>query len=165
MTKLGRRSLLRGGGLALLGSGWGNAQRTAELQLYPRNGRDATRYGTERDAAGYRAIRCRVCGDLNRVYAVPGSGRRAPLEKFYTEQLASWRTFNFDALNQAGKIDYLLLDERLPRPEQSSSPRKHGGRRRSRRRSLPGSHHWAGGGTAADGHHRPAEDRRGFWRK
>jgi hypothetical protein len=52
--------------------------------------------------------------DLNRVYAVPGSGRRrSRLEKFYTEQLRLMENINFDALNQAGKIDYLLLDERL----------------------------------------------------
>jgi hypothetical protein len=52
--------------------------------------------------------------DLNRVYAVPGSsGRRSRLEKFYTEQLRLMENINFDALNQAGKIDYVLLDERL----------------------------------------------------
>jgi hypothetical protein len=52
--------------------------------------------------------------DLNRVYAVPGSGRRrSRLEKFYTEQLRLVENINFDALNQAGKIDYLLLNERL----------------------------------------------------
>jgi hypothetical protein len=52
--------------------------------------------------------------DLSRVYAVPGSGRRrSRLEKFYTEQLRLVENINFDALNQAGQIDYLLLHERL----------------------------------------------------
>ena len=113
MTKLGRRSLLRGGGLALLGSGWGNAQRTAECNCT--RGTDGTPLDTGPSEMRPVIERYDVeLRDLNRVYAVPGSGRRrSRLEKFYTEQLRLMENINFDALNQAGKIDYLLLDERL----------------------------------------------------
>lgn len=113
MTKLDRRSLLRGGGLALLGSGWGNAQRTAECNCT--RGTDGTPLDTGTSEMRPVIERYDVeLRDLNRVYAVPGSGRRrSRLEKFYTEQLRLVENINFDALNQAGKIDYLLLNERL----------------------------------------------------
>jgi hypothetical protein len=113
MTKLDRRSVLRSGGLALLGSGWGNAQRTAGCDCA--RGSDGTPLDTE--TSGMRPVIERYdveLRDLNRVYAVPGSGRRrSRLEKFYTEQLRLVENINFDALNQAGQIDYLLLHERL----------------------------------------------------
>jgi hypothetical protein len=48
--------------------------------------------------------------DLDRVYSLPGSvARHARLERFYSEQLHLVEAVNFDALSQAGKIDYLLL--------------------------------------------------------
>ena len=113
MTKLDRRSVLRGGGLALLGSGWGKAQRTAECNCT--RGTDGTPLDTGTSEMRPVIERYDVeLRDLNRVYAVPGSGwRRSRLEKFYTEQLRLVENINFDALNQAGKIDYLLLHERL----------------------------------------------------
>jgi hypothetical protein len=113
MTKLDRRSVLRGGGLALLGSGWGNAQRTAGCDCT--RGSDGTPLDTETSEMRPVIERYDVeLRDLNRVYAVPGSGRRrSRLEKFYTEQLRLVENINFDALNQAGQIDYLLLHERL----------------------------------------------------
>lgn len=52
--------------------------------------------------------------DLNRVYGLPGSSaRRAKLESFFAEQARLLEAINFDALSQAGKVDYLLLGERL----------------------------------------------------
>ena len=56
--------------------------------------------------------------DLNRVYALPGSPlRQAKLEKFYADQLQFMEKVNFDNLSQAGKIDYLLLRDRLLREQ------------------------------------------------
>jgi hypothetical protein len=56
--------------------------------------------------------------NLNRVYAVAGSpARQAKLEKFYADQLQLLEKTNFNALTQSGKIDYLLLQERLHREE------------------------------------------------
>jgi hypothetical protein len=113
MTKLDRRSVLRGGGLALLGSGWGKAQRTAECNCT--RGTDGTPLDTGTSEMRPVIERYDVeLRDLNRVYAVPGSSRRrSRLEKFYTEQLRLVENINFDVLDQAGKIDYLLLDDRL----------------------------------------------------
>jgi uncharacterized protein (DUF885 family) len=52
--------------------------------------------------------------NLNRVYGIPGSSaRRAKLEKFLADQLALLEAVNFDALSQAGKVDYLLLRDLL----------------------------------------------------
>jgi uncharacterized protein (DUF885 family) len=56
--------------------------------------------------------------DLNRVFALPGSStRHTRLTRFYTEQIRLLDGINFDALSQAGKIDYLLLRERLVREQ------------------------------------------------
>jgi hypothetical protein len=56
--------------------------------------------------------------NLNRVYAIVGSAiRQARLEKFYADQLQLLEKTNFNQMSQAGKIDYLLLRERLQREE------------------------------------------------
>jgi uncharacterized protein (DUF885 family) len=56
--------------------------------------------------------------DLNRVYALPGSSvRKAKLEKFYADQLQLLEKIKFDNLSQPGKVDYLLLRERLLREQ------------------------------------------------
>ena len=56
--------------------------------------------------------------DLNRVYALPGSAlRQAKLEKFYADQLRLLEKVAFDSLSQAGKVDYLLLRDRLLREQ------------------------------------------------
>jgi hypothetical protein len=56
--------------------------------------------------------------DLNRVYAVPGSIlRQSKLEKFYTDQLQLLEKINFDALSQPGRVDYLLIRDRLLREQ------------------------------------------------
>ncbi len=59
--------------------------------------------------------------NLNRVYALPGSPlRQSKLEKFYADQLQLLETVRFDGLSQPGKVDYLLLRERLWREQESS---------------------------------------------
>jgi hypothetical protein len=52
--------------------------------------------------------------ELNRVYALPGSPlRQKKLEGFYAGQFRLLEAMNFDAFSQAGKVDYLLLRNRL----------------------------------------------------
>ena len=52
--------------------------------------------------------------DLERVYALPGSpARQAAMEKFYATQLRLLDAINFDQISQSGKVDYLLLRNRL----------------------------------------------------
>ena len=54
--------------------------------------------------------------NVNRVYPLPGSPvRQSKLEAFYADQLRLLEKMNFDALSQAGKVDYLLLRSRLDR--------------------------------------------------
>lgn len=107
--KLNRRSILRGGGLAALGAGLGTAQRTTDCNCT----RAADGSPLDTGASELRAMieRCDVdLSDLDRVYSLPGSvARHARLERFYSEQLHLVEAVNFDALSQAGKIDYLLL--------------------------------------------------------
>jgi len=56
--------------------------------------------------------------DLNRVYALRGSTlRQSKLEEFYTGQLQLLERINFDALSQPGKVDYLLIRDRLLREQ------------------------------------------------
>ena len=56
--------------------------------------------------------------NLNRVYALPGSSlRQSKLEKFYADQLQLLENVKFDSLSQPGKVDYLLLRERLWREQ------------------------------------------------
>jgi uncharacterized protein (DUF885 family) len=56
--------------------------------------------------------------NVNRVYGTPGSSlRRAKLEKFYADQIRLLEAVKFDALSQAGKVDYILLRDRLQAEE------------------------------------------------
>jgi hypothetical protein len=56
--------------------------------------------------------------NLNRVYPMAGSNtRHTRLEKFYVDQLRLLDGMNFDALSQPGKVDYLLLRDRLSREQ------------------------------------------------
>ena len=56
--------------------------------------------------------------DLNRVYALPGSAlRQTKLEKFHAGELQWLEKVNFDGLSQPGKVDYLLLRDRLLREQ------------------------------------------------
>ena len=119
MSKSNRRGLLRGG-LTLLG-----AQVLSRFQpaMAQRKTEDCncTRAtdGSPLDAqdSEIRPVIERYeveVRNLNRVYGAPGSPtRRAKLEKFFADQSKLLEAVNFDALGQAGKVDYLLLRDRL----------------------------------------------------
>ena len=126
-----RRNVLKSGGLALLGAGFLSQVEPAAAQ------RAASK------AAGAPAPKPEDCSctmasdgspldtgtselrpvierysvelrDLNRVYGIPGSPtRQAKMEGFYAAQLRLLDAINFDVLSQTGKIDYLLLRNRL----------------------------------------------------
>ncbi len=114
---MNRRSVLRSGGLALLGAGWGSAQRGADCNCT--KGSD----GTLLDIGGseLKPVIERYDVDLrnlNRVFPMQGSTtRQTRLEKFYVDQLRLLDGMAFDALSQPGKVDYLLLRERLLREQ------------------------------------------------
>jgi hypothetical protein len=60
--------------------------------------------------------------NLNRVYGTPGSStRRAKLEKFFADHTRLLEAVNFDVLGQAGKVDYILLRDRLKSEEKQLS--------------------------------------------
>lgn len=107
MRKLDRRSMLRGGGLALFGGGvLSRAQQKAVDGSPLDTGTSEMRPVIERYGVELR--------DLNRVYALAGSPvRQKKLEGFYADQFRLLDGMNFDAFSQAGKVDYLLLRNRL----------------------------------------------------
>jgi len=130
-----RRNVLRSGGLALLGAGFlsrvepAAAQRAAAKTAGapPPKPEDCNctmaSDGSPLDT-GTSELRPVIerysveLRDLNRVYGIPGSStRQAKLESFYSAQLRLLDAVNFDALSQAGKIDYLLLRNRLLREQ------------------------------------------------
>jgi hypothetical protein len=110
--KANRRSILKGGAWALFGAGAAWAQKAdcnctqapdgSPLDIGASEMRPVIeRYGTE-------------LRELNRVYALPGSAtRQAKLEGFYAEQLRLLEAIRFDTISQSGKVDYLLLRNRL----------------------------------------------------
>jgi hypothetical protein len=127
-----RRSILKRGGLALVGAGvlsqvetQAQAQRAAakpedcNCTHAPDGspldtGTSETRPVIERYQVELR--------DVERVYALPGSTvRQAKLEGFYAEQFRLLEAIHFDALSQAGKVDYLLLRSRLERERKQLS--------------------------------------------
>jgi hypothetical protein len=56
--------------------------------------------------------------DRERIYPLEGSAaRQAAMEKFYTEQLHLLDEIHFDEISQPGKVDYLLLRDRLLREQ------------------------------------------------
>jgi hypothetical protein len=126
MANLNRRTLLHRGGLALLGAG--SLSQTEKAALAQRSGSKPedcncalATDGSPLDT-GTSEIRPAIeryeveLRDLNRVYAVPGSAaRQSVLERFCTAQLGLLEKVNFDALSQAGKVDYLLIRDRLLR--------------------------------------------------
>jgi hypothetical protein len=117
LKQLTRRHILRGGSLALGSAAMAPAQRDADCNctraadgLPLDAGASELRPAIERYDTDLR--------DLNRVYAMPGStARHTRLERFYTEQLRLLEGMRFDALSQEGKVDYLLLRERLLREQ------------------------------------------------
>ena len=109
MAVLNRRSLFRKGGLALLGAG------ASALLEFPAAAQRMGSDGSPLDT-GTSEIRPVIerydveLRNLNRVYSLPGSAvRQAKLERFYAEQLQLLEKIHFDALSQAGRIDYLLI--------------------------------------------------------
>jgi uncharacterized protein (DUF885 family) len=102
--------MFRRAGLALAGAGAARAQRSASDGSPLDTGASEIRPAIERYEVDLR--------DLNRVYSLPGSAvRQAKLEKFYAGQLELLEKVNFDGLSQAGKVDYLLLRDRLLREQ------------------------------------------------
>jgi uncharacterized protein (DUF885 family) len=137
VTESNRRSILKRSGLALLGTAvlsevepLAVAQRSAakpapqqppkldECRCTLAADGTALDVGTSelRPAIERYGVELR---DLNRVYALPGSAlRQKNLEAFYTGQLRLLNAVNFDALSQSGKVDYLLLRNRLEHENQ-----------------------------------------------
>lgn len=136
MGNLNRRSALRRAGLALLGTGAASrlepqtvAQRVGAKSPAPSSskaedcncalGSDGSPLDT-----GVSEIRPAIerydveLRNLNRVFALPGSAvRHTRLTGFYADQLRLLEKINFDALSQPGKVDYLLLRDRLLREQ------------------------------------------------
>ncbi len=129
--RLDRRSIIKRGGQALLGAGVFSQNEPAALAQRASaktgaaagkltdcgcavaadgspldTGASELRPAIERYAADLR--------DLERVYGVPGSAtRRAKLEDFCETWLRLLKGVNFEVISQPGKIDYLLLYNRL----------------------------------------------------
>lgn len=127
MGNLNRRSALQRVGLGLLGSG---ALSRLDSQAAQRQGSktDDCNCSLAADGSpldtGTSEIRPVIeryeveLRNLNRVYALPGSSlRQSKLEKFYADQLQLLENVKFDGLSQPGKVDYLLLRERLWREQ------------------------------------------------
>jgi uncharacterized protein (DUF885 family) len=114
LKKLNRRSLLRTGGMAALGANAAPAQRNSPDCACSRAS-DGSPLDTGTSELRPMIERFFVeLNDLERVYPMAGSSaRHARLEKFYSEQLQLVEAVNFDALSQAGRIDYLLLGGRV----------------------------------------------------
>jgi hypothetical protein len=136
MNQPNRRALFKSAGSVLLGAGiLAKTERPAEAQRAAANRAPQTAAKAEdcncTQAAdgspldtGTSELRAAIerygtdLRDLNRVYALPGSPvRQAKLEGFYKEQLRLLDGMRFDVLSQAGKVDYLLLRERLLREQ------------------------------------------------
>lgn len=113
MKKLNRRSMLRGGGLAAVGARLGTAQHAPDCNCTRAS--DGSPLDTGLSELRPMIERYDVeLRDLNHFYALPGSNtRHSRLERFHSEQLRLLEAVNFDALSQAGKIDYLLLRGRV----------------------------------------------------
>ena len=137
MGKMNRRNVIRSAGLAVLGSGAASrlpqalAQRPASKAPAPTpstakpedcncllasdgspldTGASELRPVIERYEVELR--------DLNRVYPLAGSAlRQSKFEKFYVDQLQLLEGITFDAISQSGKVDYLLLRDRLLREQ------------------------------------------------
>jgi hypothetical protein len=123
MMNSNRRGLFRQASLALLGAGILELTAPAEAQKTASKPEDCNctkaADGTPLDFVGseVRPVIERYDVDLrnlNRVYAAPGSlTRRAKLERFFADQNKLLESINFDALSQAGKVDYLLIRARI----------------------------------------------------
>jgi len=128
MGKMNRRSALRRAGLALLGTGAASRLEPQAVAQRAASKAEDCNCSVSSDGSpldiGTSEIRPAIeryqveLRDLNRVYALPGSAlRQAKLEKFYADQLQLLEKMTFDNLSQAGKVDYLLLRDRLSREQ------------------------------------------------
>lgn len=136
MGQMNRRSVIRRAGLALLATGaavrsepQALAQRPGSKAPAPSNSKpDDCNCSLASDGSpldtGTSEVRPVIeryeveLRDLNRVYALRGSTlRQSKLEEFYTGQLQLLERINFDALSQPGKVDYLLIRDRLLREQ------------------------------------------------
>ncbi len=113
MKKLNRRSLLRASGMAAIGASSGSAQRNPECACTRASDGSPLDTGTSELRPMIERFSVDL-EDLERVHPMAGSSiRHARLEKFYSDQLHLVDSVNFDALSQAGRIDYLLLRGRV----------------------------------------------------
>ena len=129
MGNLNRRSALQRVGLGLLGSGAlsrldSQAGSTSRGRTKPDDCNCSLAADGSPLDTGTSEIRPVIeryeveLRNLNRVYALPGSSlRQSKLEKFYADQLQLLENVKFDGLSQPGKVDYLLLRERLWREQ------------------------------------------------
>jgi Bacterial protein of unknown function (DUF885) len=133
---LGRRGLLRRGGLALLGiAAISEVESPADAQKRPpETPSSAASQANECNCAlsadgtpldtGSSELRPVIerytveLRDYERLYGLPGSpARQTALETFYRDQLRLLDNIRFDSLSQPGKVDYLLLRARLLREQ------------------------------------------------
>jgi hypothetical protein len=137
MGQMNRRSVIRRAGLALLATGaalrsepQALAQRPGSKAPAPSNAKpDDCNCSLASDGSpldtGTSEVRPVIeryeveLRDLNRVYAASAvlTLRQSKLEKFYAGQLQLLERINFDALSQPGKVDYLLIRDRLLREQ------------------------------------------------
>jgi hypothetical protein len=123
---LDRRHLLKRAGLALIGAGalsparFLSAQKTSSKPAKTEDchctlAGDGTPLDTGTSELRPVIERYSVeLRDLERVYALAGSpARQAAIEKFYSTQLRLLDGIDFDQIGQSGKVDYLLLHNRL----------------------------------------------------
>ncbi|HUA59663.1 MAG TPA: DUF885 family protein [Verrucomicrobiae bacterium] len=131
MINFARRHLLKRGGLALVGAGslastgllraQKNSARPAPAPPPPAGDCNCTLAadGTPLDT-GTSELRPVIerysveLRDYERLYPLAGSAaRKAAFEKFYESQLRLLDGIRFDNISQAGKVDYLLIRDRL----------------------------------------------------
>jgi hypothetical protein len=123
---LDRRHLLKRAGLAFIGAGALSPARFLSAQKTPSKpaktedchctlAGDGTPLDTGTSELRPVIERYSVeLRDLERVYALAGSSaRQSAIEKFYSTQLRLLDGINFDQISQSGKVDYLLLHNRL----------------------------------------------------
>ena len=134
MNRPDRRSVLKGGGLALLGTAvlsqvdalavtqQGGTQHNGAKVATANPGDCNCTHGADGTLLdiGTSELRSVIerygveLRDVQRVYSLQGSPiRQAKLEGFYADQIKLLDGINFDVMSQAGKIDYLLLRSRL----------------------------------------------------
>lgn len=132
MIRPDRRSIIKNGGLALLGAGVLSQVDPLAAEQRPPAKNSAAQSSRPEDCNCSHAADGSLLDigtselqpvierygvelrDVNRVYPLAGSAtRQSKLEAFYTGQFHLMDTINFDVLSQSGKVDYLLMRGRL----------------------------------------------------